>query len=300
MPHSFSVAIPTYQREEVLLTTLNTLFKQRSLFYELLVLDQTLQHNPNVQSELQKWGEQSMIRWIRLQKPSIPAAMNKALLIAESEIILFLDDDIIPSEELIKGHLNGYSEDANIWAVAGRVIQPWQSDTSPEKNKKSHGNGSAAFNFNSTQRQFVREVMAGNLSILRRKAVEIGGFDENFVGAAYRFETEFAERLIRKGGKILFEPSASIRHLKATDGGTRSFGDFRKTILPHHSVGAYYYFLRSGKSTILSCASRFFRSIYTKHHLFKPWWIPVTLMAEFSGFIWALFLAVKGPKYIRI
>ena len=59
--------------------------------------------------------------------PSIPRAMNHALLVARYDIVLFLDDDIIPDEGLILAHkeLHRATSPENI-IVAGRVIQPWQ------------------------------------------------------------------------------------------------------------------------------------------------------------------------------
>jgi len=40
------------------------------------------------------------------------------------------------------------------------------------------------------------------------------------------------------------------------------------------------------------------RAISTRHHLRRPWWIPTTLIAEFSGMAWALALALRGPRYV--
>src|SRR4029078_2122533 len=87
--------------------------------------------------------------------------------------------------------------------------------------------------------------MGGNFSIERNRALNLGGFDENFVHVAYRFEAEFAARAIAAGEKIWFEPDASIRHIKASTGGPRSYGEHLTTIKPSHSVGEYYYLMRS-------------------------------------------------------
>jgi GT2 family glycosyltransferase len=142
--------------------------------------------------------------------------------------------------------------------------------------------------------------MGGNFSIKRDLALKLGGFDENFVHVAYRFEAEFASRALAAGENILFEPSASIRHLKASKGGTRAYGEHLTTIRPSHSVGAYYYFIRSRSvpRRMASILLRPFRAIRTRHHLLHPWWIPATLFAEISGFVWAVALALRGPRLI--
>jgi GT2 family glycosyltransferase len=143
--------------------------------------------------------------------------------------------------------------------------------------------------------------MGGNFSINRRLALDLGGFDENFVHVAYRFEAEFAERVLATGRRIFFEPDASIRHLKAERGGTRSYGHHLTTIRPSHSVGAYYFLLRSNKVSrrLLNLLRRPFRAIRTKHHATHPWWIPVTLASEGMGLVWAVFLYFRGPRLLN-
>ena len=117
---------------------------------------------------------------------------------------------------------------------------------------------------------------------------------------AYRYEAEFAERVISAGEKIYFEPDATIHHLKAKEGGTRSFGGHLRTIKPSHSVGEYYYILRSRMihHRLRKMVSRLFKSVRTKHHLLNPWWIPITLASEVMGILWALLLYVQGPHLI--
>jgi len=40
-------------------------------------------------------------------------------------------------------------------------------------------------------------------------------------------------------------------------------------------------------------------AISTRHHVCKPWWIPVTLLAELAGMGWALLLVAQGPRYLN-
>lgn len=286
--NDISVVIPTYHRGQVLIETVESLLLQKGSFRELLIMDQTQEHAGDLKNRLERWHESGEIKWIKLDRPSIPAAMNQGLLESVSDIVLFLDDDIIPGENLVREHLKAHASADDIVAVVGQIIQP--------EGRKVWGD----FCFASQESCYTEHVMAGNLSVKKEKAIQAGGFDENFIQVAYKFETEFAERLMTGGGKILFNPGASITHLREKKGGTRVFGDFRATISPAHAVGAYYYFFRSRKINhpLLKSAERFFRSIYAKHYLYKPWWIPVTLVAEFSGFILALILLLKGPKLL--
>jgi GT2 family glycosyltransferase len=258
---------------------------------EILIIDQSREHEAETNDRLSALQNEGRIRWIRLPAPSIPHAMNAGLSAAAHDIVLFLDDDIVPDQDLVAAHARAQREGCAI--VAGQVLQPGEGPL-------PHGEQSPRFRFCSSERRFVSELMGGNFSIQRRLALELGGFDENFVEVAYRFEAEFSERALGAGNRILFEPAASIRHLKAAEGGTRSYGNYLKSIRPGHSVGEYYYLLRSRNTSkrLMKMLKRPLRAVATKHHLRQPWWIPVTLIAEALGFGWAVLLYFRGPRLI--
>lgn len=289
-PH-VSVVIPTYKREKVLLDTLDYLVGLDYPPAEILVVDQTESHEAETVSSLTARELQSQIRWIRRTRPSIPEAMNCGLLAARHEVVLFLDDDIRPDEGLVARHALAHATHADV-IVAGRVIQPWEEGQVPVPD--------APFCFSSTREAWISEFMGGNFSVRRTAALAIGGFDENFVRVAYRFEAEFAHRAIKGGARIFFEPMACIHHLKVSAGGTRSYGEHLTTVRPDHAVGAYYYILRTWKGQRSAKAFLFrpFRSILTRHHLRRPWFIAFTLVAELRAMLWALSLFARGPRHI--
>ena len=286
-----SVVIPTYNRNDVLLNTINSLLSLNPTPAEILIIDQTKKHHSLTEQKLTSLENRGKIRWIRLPYPSIPRAMNIGLQSARHTIVLFLDDDIIPSKKLIGAHWRAHTDKKqNI--VAGQVLQPGE--------KLFVDNLKTPFRFSSNRRQFISEVMGGNFSVKREWAVETDGFDENFVRAAYRFEAEFCDRASAAGEKIIFEPAASIRHLKTDAGGTRAYGQHLTTLQPGHSVGAYYYLLQSKRKRhrIYKIMFHPFCAIRSRFHLKHPWWIPITLISELRGFLLALNLKVNGPKYI--
>jgi glycosyltransferase involved in cell wall biosynthesis len=286
---SITVAIPTYRREQVLIATIDSLLGLDAPAAELLVVDQTPEHLPHTGAMLRQWNEQGRIRWLRRSQPSITAAMNQALLEARQDVVLFLDDDIVPFADLVRIHADAHRDPYKL--VAGRVLQPWDADVPAASWGESQ--------FASTEVRQIDGFMGGNFSLCRNSALAMGGFDENFVRAAYNFEREFADRWRGRGGKIHFCPGAAIRHLKAPSGGTRTYGDHLTTLYPAHSVGAYYYLLRSrlARHPVRDFLLRPFRAVTTRHHLRRPWWIPVTLASEITGMIWASMLYARGPRY---
>jgi GT2 family glycosyltransferase len=287
-----TIAVPTYCREQILLETVQHLISLNASGSEILVLDQSASHIPYVQSELSRLHAAGQIRLIKLNRPSIPKAMNCGLVEASHDIVLFVDDDIVPEADFIGAHLDAHTLGKGR-IVAGRVIQPWQEGRDFSQDR--------SFHFASLQSREIGDFMGGNFSLDRHKAIALGGFDENFVSVGYRFEAEFAYRWRAAGYHIIFEPKACLHHLKVSTGGTRTFGNHLTTMRPDHSVGAYYFYLRtwSGSSTLKSIANRLFGAVATKYHLKHPWRVPPTLISEIRGLIWASRLARAGPRYIR-
>ena len=155
---SITVAIPTYGRDQVLVDTIRHVLALVPPPAEVIVLDQTKEHIPEVARTLEAWHRSAAIRWLHLSEPLIPRAMNLGLIEATCEIVLFLDDDILPEPGLLQAHANGHKQ-TNASLVAGRVIQPWQ-----EGIDFSHDND---FHFASCRPTWIEEFMAGNFSIRR-------------------------------------------------------------------------------------------------------------------------------------
>jgi len=303
-PSDITIAIPTYGRDAVLLETVRQLAAQDPAAGAVLVVDQTVAHDAQTTRQLQEWHQEGRIQWIRLERPSVVIAMNTALRVAVTTVVLFVDDDIIPAPGLVAAHAAAYEAVPEAWAVAGQVLQP--GDTSKDVQFRGLTSGLTAFetfSFFSRQAQWIGNVMAGNLSVKRVSALEVGGFDENFIPpVAYRFETEFAHRLLAAGGRIWFEPRASLRHLRAVSGGTRSLGSHLTSASPLHGVGDYYYALRCGRGweRLVYMVRRPFREVRTRFHLGHPWWIPVKFIGELRALALALRLFRKGPKLLEM
>lgn len=280
--------IPSFDRGAVLVDTIELLAALRPRAREIIVVDQTLEHPPAVADRLREMESSGSFLHARLSAPSITKAMNRGLVLSKSSRVLFLDDDIVPDARLVDVH---GSVGKHCILVAGQVLQPGEEPEAPIAR--------GPHRFRDDAPRLIDEFMGGNFSVPRDAALELGGFDENFIGAAYRFEAEFAARFIRRHGPIHFQPAASIHHLAVPSGGTRQAAHHLRTSSPHHTAGAYYYLLRvRPRGWRLAWFVRPFRSIRTRHHLHRPWWIPATLLAELRGMKVALGLHRSGPSYV--
>src|SRR4249920_1555275 len=99
-----SVVIPTFRREDVLLDTVSYLLALPAVAAEILLIDQTEKHDAATEKRLDEMQRAGHIRRIQLDIPSIPQAMNRGLLEAKENLVLFLDDDIRPEPDLISAH----------------------------------------------------------------------------------------------------------------------------------------------------------------------------------------------------
>jgi len=301
---SLTVVIPTYNRGKVLLDTIVFLRQQLSPANEIIIVDQTnyCDDDPTLQA-LNVYDRNGVIRYFQRSEPSIPKAMNFGLLLAKSDYVLFLDDDINIKPEFLEQHKKIIATQ-NVYAHVGQVLQPGEI-AKPRRSNYQVGHGlyqDLSFPFSSTEPALIKNCMAGNLCVSRIKAIQAGGFDENFIGVAYRFETEFCKRMTRiYGDAFYFSPKPVLYHLQSPAGGTRNGDHFLQSISSRHSVGDYYYaFLEgSGWAVFKYCLMRFLTSIKARFYIQKPWYIPVRLIAEARGFILAWRLYLQGPKYCK-
>lgn len=297
-----SIVIPTYRREQELINTIQSLEPLRASLAcpsEVLIIDQTGVHLDGTEQALTQWHERGEICWIKRNQPHLTKAMNSGLIAAQGEIVLFLDDDIIPLPGLLKHHLATQQAHHDVWAVVGQILQPGQNaEALPRRWSQSDLWRDLDFPFNSCLPATIENAMGGNLSVKRSRALAIGGFDEAFPPpVASRFESEFAKRLVRAGGKIYFEPSASLHHLAAGSGGTRSEGSHLTSASPRYGVGDFYFALRCGHGwdRLWYVLRKPFREIRTKFHLRHPWWIPIKFWGELRALVEAIRLWKQPP-----
>ena len=303
-----SVVIPSYQRTEILLNTIQQLLAQIVKASEIVVVDQTpYDAGDKGYEELCKLAQSDQITFIQRAIPSIPASMNEGLISAGSEFVLFLDDDIEINPDFILRHQEGLIEAENqtgqaVVAQVGQVLQPGETVITRSAGLSGYGlTRDVSFPFNSEGSAWIWNCMAGNLCVHRSTAISAGGFDERFTGAAYRFETEFARRLIRHSGRsIHYWPAARIHHLQWSVGGTRSHASHLTSPAPIHSIGDYYYALResSGSTALSYVLRRLSTSFIAKFYLTRPWFIPLRLIGELRGLVGAIGLAKSDPLLI--
>lgn len=295
-----SVIIATYDRGPVLLDTLRQLATLSHPALEILIIDQTPEPDEAVSRALSRFQAEGRVRWVRRDTPSITAAMNHGAWLARAPVLLYLDDDIRLTGELVLAHATAHAR-TGAAIVAGQVIQPWEQPLPPGEGGYGPGHEQEpdAFRFNASEPGPARRFIGCNVSMRRDAVFALGGFDENFHGAAYRFEADFAERAFREGMRIVFDPEAGLAHLRAARGGTRRFRSHLRTLAPWHSVGRFYYCLVHCRApgVLRYTLQESLRTVAARDHLRRPWWIPLSAVAELGGLLWAARLRLGGPRH---
>lgn len=231
-----TICIPTYDRYECLVDTLEALRRQEGGKFEVVVVDQTPLDRRRVLA-----ADGLVLRWLVQEEPSASAARNFGLREAMGQIVLFLDDDVIIKDPcFLQKHLRHYA-DLEVVGVAGAA-----PDLGQDMNLRRHrffresGLGWAYYPSNQGMQAWLRVGRSNNLSVRRDAAIACGGMDEQFEKGAHREEADFGLRLTADGRRILFDPFASLVHIGNAEGGIRSWQQGESLKALHHMVGDLY------------------------------------------------------------
>ncbi|PSN79077.1 glycosyltransferase, partial [filamentous cyanobacterium CCP4] len=116
---TIAVIIPTYQREAVLCDTLRSVLDQDYPAYSVVVVDQTQSHQNETQRQLEAWAEAGKITWYPVPWASLPAARNLGIERSQSDLVLFIDDDVVLPPGYPYAHARTFTERPEVGAVAG-------------------------------------------------------------------------------------------------------------------------------------------------------------------------------------
>ncbi len=295
---SVCVAIPTYNREGVLVDTVRQILAQNPPADEVLVIDQTVEHDPETEQYLASADKAGLIRWIHGLMPNLPAARNRALAETLCNIVIFIDDDVEMPTDFVEKHRKNYS-DPNVVAVAGRIIQHGLSI--PTRKTWPRIMDYRFFPLDSTQRVVgVASFRGCNHSVRVVSLAEIGGYDQNYIGWAYREDSDVAVRLWKSGARIVFDPDAWLRHLAIPSGGCRLV--IKNKPLPEWQISfpATYFALRHLFPNRWFWYDLFIgnvrRYILRKSNMFRPWRLPWAVAAYGYSLLLAIKVGIGNPK----
>jgi GT2 family glycosyltransferase len=158
------------------------------------------------------------VQYISIREKNRERARNIGLSRSKGEIVAFVDDDVIVDRNWSTNIMIPY-DDANVGGVGGRVVpfgKPtgYYVKTKREEIGQVHADGLILGNFDLPLPTFSEaDHLAGcNMSFRRCPLLEIGGFDENFIGSSFRDDTDASLRMKKIGCKLVYQPKALVWH----------------------------------------------------------------------------------------
>lgn len=256
---TLTIAIITYEREEVLKQCLLSIAGGLELPDKIIIIDSS--KSP---SKIENIAPPSLLEIIDYrhieERKSIPEARNIALGFTNTDIITFIDDDAMAEPTYVKAIKNNFQKYNNLGAVGGPTINSTPEKIPFEKiiiDSKKRIKILPWGEVRSDARRWVPKkpvwvdgAQGGNMSYLANTLREIGGFDELFLQPSFREESDVQIRLKGHGYRFIYDPEVFVYHVPNKSGGISDIESKEQE-----------YFLRAGKN-----AKRF----ADKHF---PWWL---------------------------
>ncbi len=210
-----SVVIPTYNGASTLTATVDSLFKQSISLsdYEVIAINN---NSTDSTEEVLKTLKQKYPEFKYFFQPiqGVAPTRNKGAQLAKADIILFLDDDMIVSKELLAQHIK--SREKHFGTVLGYFETDWKQKKDKFLDFLEESGHQNVFNFKDGDIVSYKYFYTGNISVQREYFEKVGGFDENFPGPGVE-DIDLGYRMYCYGDRIMFNKKASSLHLYYPD-----------------------------------------------------------------------------------
>ena len=205
----FSVVLPTYQRPRTLGQVLAGLAAQEWPPEQMEVLVVSDGGGDGSAELVRGFASSFPLRRLEQVNRGPAAARNLGIGSARGRLVLFLDDDVVPSPRLLAEHARSHAEAANRVVIGTRLepagpLRPWvrwECRTLAEQYEAM-----AAGRWSPTPYQFY----TGNASVGIEHLRRAGGFDVSWRRAE---DLELGFRLQRLGLQFVFNPAAAATHV---------------------------------------------------------------------------------------
>ena len=235
-----SVVVPTYNRKEILMECLISLFNQTypKDKYEIIVVNDG--STDGTEEVLKEYAKKApcIFKWFSQENKGPSAARNLGIEHAKGEIICFTDDDCIADEKWIENLVKEFTNE-KVGGVGGEIVA-YNPKTLVEK-----------YGISFDQRNVSKvSLITGNCAYKKKVFEEVGLFDTKLKGLE---DIDFGIRVKMKGYELNFAPDAIVFH--------RHYNTLRSLIKRKYKEGIQF-----------ACLSK----KYTKH--FNPQYASIFLL----------------------
>lgn len=213
-----SVVIPTHNRAQhlnKLLAALATQSVSADRFEVIVVMDGCVDNSPAV---LESWRTPNrlphLIGIFQAQQGQA-RARNTGATQASGEVIVFLDDDVIPSVDCLEHHLRHHQSGQPLAVLGQARIELSETPTLYQKIVWAWWEDRYHQMLQPGRIVSYRDFCVGNASLRRRDFEAVSGFDARFAGYGGE-DFDLGYRLLKIGVQFVFEPRAAAQHLHHT------------------------------------------------------------------------------------
>lgn len=209
-----SVAIPTYQRADLVRRALEALAQQTLSPADFEVLISIDGSEDGTRELVESFAAPYRLRALWQPNRGAAAARNAALRQTAGKVVVFLDDDMAPAPGCLEAHVGAHERAPNV-CVMGPVPVEVDASSPPHVRYVASRFSDHMVKLSSASYSIVMtDFYSGNFSIRRQALLQVGGFDEDFHGYANE-DLELYVRLRDSAVRFAFEPDA-LSHQRYT------------------------------------------------------------------------------------
>jgi glycosyltransferase involved in cell wall biosynthesis len=244
-----SVVIATRNRPASLVACLDSVLAQQHPSFEVVVVDNGPSNDETRELVSEMGLREPRLRYVREPRAGASLARNRGWREAQYPLVAFLDDDVLADPDWLPSLVRGFSRDADVWAVTGRIVAN-ELQTSAQLWLEAYGgfdkgpdprlfdlNGHAVA---SPLYPYLPGAFGSGANIAVRRTVldRLGGFDEALgPGTPARGGEDLAvmASVVLGGGQLAYEPAALVRHAHH-----REYSQLRRVMLGYGiGLGAF-------------------------------------------------------------
>ena len=260
----FSIIIATYDRVDCLrglLAGIAAHFGKLDIPHEVIVANNA--RDERIAQQIAKLTEEFShsqrvtFRQVREPLAGKCRAQNAAIRAAEGAVLVFFDDDIEVTPDWLTVVAEFFQRQA-FDAMQGPILMPPEMEHNEELLRAQRRFRTINFVKYDPGMKEIKTLTGANMAVRREVFDRIGGFNEELGPgrSGISEDVEFAQRLLRSGGRIGYEPQAGVYHRVDWSRLTEEF--FR---LRHEQQGRSRLIYK--KQSLASIVPNFLRSIWT-------------------------------------
>jgi len=275
---SFTVVIPTFRRPGTLFGVLDALAQQSGApEFEVVVVDDG--SGDETPARLAGYRPPYPFRFLSQPNSGPAAARNRGVREARGRIVVFLGDDTVPEPSLLSVHERAHAEASpDPVAVLGYTTWPAGRKVSPFLDHiNEYGLQFGYRLIEDPERVPFNFFYTSNVSLPRDLLIDAGLFDTTFPHAAWE-DIEAAYRLMQRGMRMLYRPSAVARHHHDI-----TFASFRRRQEKSGEAAAIFYAKHPELGDFLAVPQALARRRASALERFLPFWAGLAERAAVPG-----------------